>query len=250
MILASNNQKAIVFVHGILGFSSHRILGKDICYFRHLPQHLRDFPRAIHFPALPSVGSIKERARALADYLDNLNVEQIDLIAHSMGGLDSRYLIHSLDSRQRIRSLTTIATPHRGSPIASLVLGNNGLFSALLRRISTPGLHDLTPEACARFNREVTDRPDVRYRSFAGVRPTDEMPLVFRPWTGSIQDSSGDNDSQVPLTSAIWGEFKGRLRADHLELAGWRFGWRNTDKLRPFDHLGFYRQLLAELCCD
>ncbi len=247
MVSVSNNSKAIVFVHGILGFSSRRIAGKDIFYFRALPPQLQDFPQAIYFPGLPSVGSIEDRARSLAAYLDSLKVENIHLIAHSMGGLDSRYLIHHLDQQQRICSLTTIATPHRGTPLAEWMLNNDGLFSALLCRICKPGLYDLTPEACSRFNSEITDRPDVRYRSFAGVRPIDEVPLAFRSWTRTMQDSSGENDSQVPVSSAIWGEFQGRLRADHLELAGWSFGWPNKRKLRPFDHRSFYRQLLTEL---
>lgn len=43
------------------------------------------------------------------------------IIAHSMGGLDSRYLITHLGGSHRIASLTTIATPHFGSPIADVV---------------------------------------------------------------------------------------------------------------------------------
>lgn len=202
----------------------------------------------VYFPALPSVGLIEVRARALADYLGTLGVDRIDLIAHSMGGLDSRYLIHHLDSGQRIRSLTTVATPHRGSPLAQWTLEKNGPLYALLRRIARPGVHDLTPQACAHFNAEIPDRPDVRYCSYAGMRPASEMPLVLRPWTRAMEQSDGDNDSQVPLSSACWGEFQGTLRADHLELAGWSLGWPNQHKVRPFNHFGFYRRLLSELC--
>jgi triacylglycerol lipase len=202
----------------------------------------------IYFPVLPSVGLIEDRARALADYLGTLGAEQIDLIAHSMGGLDSRYLIHNLDPQQRVHSLTTIATPHRGSPLAQWTLEKGGSIYGLLRRISQPGVHDLTPQACARFNAEISDRPDVRYRSYAGMRPAAEMPLPFRPWTRAMQQSDGDNDSQVSLSSALWGEFQGTLRADHLELAGWSFAWPNKRTVRPFDHFGFYWHLVQELC--
>ena len=46
------------------------------------------------------------------------------LIAHSMGGLDSRYLIAHLqaESDNRIVSLTTISSPHHGSPLADLIV--------------------------------------------------------------------------------------------------------------------------------
>jgi triacylglycerol lipase len=248
MTSANTNNHAIVFVHGILGFSSRQILGREIHYFRALQAHLRDCPQPIFFPALPSVGLIEDRARALANYLGGISAKHIDLIAHSMGGLDSRYLIHHLDPQQRIHSLSTIATPHRGSPLAQWTLDNTSLHSAFLRRIAQPGLHDLTPKACARFNAEISDRSDVIYYSYAGHRPISEMPLIFRPWTRDIQNSDGDNDSQVPVASAIWGEFKGTLRADHLELAGWSFGWPNKRNERPFAHIMFYRHLVQQLC--
>lgn len=225
-----------------------RIMGKTIHYFRGLPPRLGDFSRPIYFPTLPSVGLVEERARALARFLDSIRADRIDLIAHSMGGLDCRYVMYHLDPQQRIRSLTSIATPHRGTPLAQWVLEGKGPLYPLLHRISQPGVRDLTPSACARFNAEIGDRPDARYRSFAGVRSEAEVPLIFRPWTRAMQYSDGDNDSQVPLASAKWGEFQGTLRADHFELAGWSFAWPNRPKERPFDHFGFYRRLVQELC--
>ncbi len=172
---------AIVFVHGFLGFSAWNILGRKIYYFRALPPRLHALGQATYFPTLPRAGFIAERAQALAHYLKEINAERFDLIAHSMGGLDGRYVIHHLDPQQRIRSLTTIATPHRGSPLAQWILENKLPFSTLLRRISRPGLVDLTLDACARFNAEITDRPYVLYRFYAGHRPMNEIPLVFRP---------------------------------------------------------------------
>ena len=46
------------------------------------------------------------------------------LIAHSMGGLDSRFLISHLQPSgdNRILSLTTISSPHHGSPLADLIV--------------------------------------------------------------------------------------------------------------------------------
>jgi len=50
--------------------------------------------------------------------------QKTHIIAHSMGGLDSRYLLspdNPTPNRMPIRSLTTIGTPHFGSPIADAV---------------------------------------------------------------------------------------------------------------------------------
>jgi triacylglycerol lipase len=56
--------------------------------------------------------------------------EAIHIIAHSMGGLDSRrmiskgYLIEANGEKTAIQTLATIGTPHRGSPVADLVILN------------------------------------------------------------------------------------------------------------------------------
>ncbi len=226
------------------------ILGKDFQYFRSLSPYLQQFSLPVFFPALPPAGYIEERARALSAFLDQLKAERIDLIAHSMGGLDCRYVIHHFNSQRRIRTLTTITTPHHGSPLAQWVIDGEVPFSACLRRLALPALYDLTPQSCKQFNAEIGDDPDVIYRSYAAMRPVGEMPLLFRPWTEALSASDGDNDSQVPVASARWGEFKGILRADHVELTGWNMGWRNTAQARPFEHLRFYASLVQELAAS
>ncbi|RKP08667.1 Alpha/Beta hydrolase protein, partial [Thamnocephalis sphaerospora] len=52
----------------------------------------------------------------------------VNLIAHSMGGLDGRHLItHLRPETYRVRSLTTISTPHRGSPFMDWCRDHLGL---------------------------------------------------------------------------------------------------------------------------
>lgn len=48
--------------------------------------------------------------------------EKVNIIAHSKGGLDSRYLISGLHMAPYVASLTTICTPHRGSMLADLLM--------------------------------------------------------------------------------------------------------------------------------
>lgn len=239
-----------VFVHGFLGFDGIRVLGRRIDYFRDLDRQLGSLGLWVFFPELPSTGTVPQRARALAEQLDAIPARRVKLIAHSMGGLDCRYYIHHLDPRRRVRSLATVATPHRGSPLAAWLLESRGAVQWIGRRWLRDGLESLTPQSLRRFNEQVPDRPDVRYISYAGVRPVAEMPPWFRAWTRIVAAEAGDNDSQVPLSSAVWGEFKGSVRADHLELAGWNLGWPDRHSQRPFDHLGFYRRVIAELLAD
>ncbi len=240
-------QRALVFVHGYLGFSEFSLLGWRIAYFRGLRRALADCGAPVYFPRVSWSGSIVDRAHDLARFLAQVPEPQICLVGHSMGGLDSRYLIHNLDPDRRVRALVTVSTPHRGSVIADWGATARGLFPRLLRRYGRPGLDDLRPAHMEQFNREVPDRPDVAYRSFAGVRTRRQMPWWFRPWHDQLQKNDGDNDGLVSLASARWGEYGKTESMDHLESAGWNLGWPNRVAHRPFDHIAFYRGVVAEL---
>ena len=45
----------------------------------------------------------------------------MNIIAHSKGGLDSKYMITKLGMEDKVASLTTLSTPHKGSIIASKI---------------------------------------------------------------------------------------------------------------------------------
>lgn len=45
-------------------------------------------------------------------------VDKVNIIAHSKGGLDARYMIEKLDMADHVASLTTLCTPHKGSVFA------------------------------------------------------------------------------------------------------------------------------------
>lgn len=64
-----------------------------------------------------------DRALALCRATAGCDASGVHLIAHSMGGLDSRALIGGLHYGDRIKTLTTIASPHHGTAIADAVLG-------------------------------------------------------------------------------------------------------------------------------
>src|SRR5437763_16512619 len=92
-------------------------------------------------------------------------------ICNGMIAMDARFMISKLDMADRILSLTTIGTPHRGSPIADLVgaaapPGSNQLVKS--SGIDITGMADWTPTACARSDQHVPASPKVRYSSIAG----------------------------------------------------------------------------------
>ena len=227
----------LALLHGFLGFS-HR---GPIEYFRGVKGALRDMHITPVIPEVPTAGTIAERAETLASKLLRGNTSTFALVAHSMGGLDARYLITYLDPDRRIKSLLTVSTPHHGSPLAAWMLESRGPIPAWFRYIGRPALDELTPKACAAMS--IPDREDVDYASYASCRPADELPFWLKPYGCIIAE---DNDGMVPLSSAQWGKFRGIMRADHVELLGWSLSLPDIRSERPFDHLRFWRQAAAE----
>ena len=70
-------------------------------------------------PWLSPTGGVADRAQQLKDFIDRVSpAEPVHLFAHSMGGLDARYMISCLGMAQRVLTLTTLGTPHRGTAFA------------------------------------------------------------------------------------------------------------------------------------
>ena len=78
---------------------------------------------------LPSTGSIASRAQTLHKFLQSKAIGRgVNFLGHSMGGLDCRHLIsHFNPTDYSPLSLTTVGTPHRGSPFMDWCQENIGL---------------------------------------------------------------------------------------------------------------------------
>nr|AER58210.1 lipase LipAAc [uncultured Acidobacteriota bacterium] len=115
--------KPIVLAHGYLGFGN---LGA-IQYFNGVKQHLEEKWNAEVFAS--TVGpkdSVAARAADLeAEIRARFHGESVHIIAHSMGGLDARYLLFPKNGEPSdlVASLTTISTPHQGTFIAEIARG-------------------------------------------------------------------------------------------------------------------------------
>ena len=88
-----------------------------------LAMQLRSHGVIAYAPNVPPYSPVPERAaiwqQRLEHVLAETGAEKVNIIAHSMGGLDARYLISVNRFHKRVASLTTVATPHHGSSIAS-----------------------------------------------------------------------------------------------------------------------------------
>src|SRR5262245_41031398 len=168
----------LVLVHGFLGFDELRVCGWTLArYFANLPAALRAAGNRVLVARVSPTGGVARRAAELKALLGlELPSARVHLFGHSMGGLDCRYLISRLDLAPRVLSLTTVATPHRGTAFADWGLrrmkwGLKSLFNFL--GLPYQAVYDLTTDSCRRFNDEVPDAAGVRYFSVAGQHERD-----------------------------------------------------------------------------
>lgn len=226
------NPPAVVLIHGLFGF--RRLLWIE--YFQGVRQLYEEMGLRVIVPSLPWAGSIKQRTDSLAKQLKNES-GPLHLVAHSMGGLDARLWISAMGGGEKTLSLTTLSTPHCGSPAADQVCRKYSPFRLFA------GTHDLTTVAMKQFNQHTPNHPKVIYRSYSACRPLAQQPWIVRRYGRMIQQAEGANDSQVSVSSAIWGEHLVTLPCDHFELINRDF-WFNPFKSRSaFQPLPIYRQI-------
>ena len=175
----------IILAHGMAGFDR---IG-PINYFFNVAADLRARGEMVVEAHVPRFESSAVRASYLARYVDDTLRQsgacKVNLIAHSQGGLDSRYLITSLGYGSRIGGLVTVSTPHRGSPVADAALGilpgfTFSAINSILRSLwsvtvppEDPSLHASLVQLSRtnmsqRFNPQNPDDARVKYYSIAG----------------------------------------------------------------------------------
>ena len=226
------SQPTVVLVHGLFGFK--KLLWLE--YFEGVSALYESMGLNTITPSLPWAGSQEKRTAALARQLADLP-GPLHMVAHSMGGIDARAWIHRYGGGEKTMSLTTLATPHRGSAAADHVCSRMSPFRIFA------GVRNLTSGRMGRFNASTPNHPNVIYRSYSARRELAEQPWIVRRYGRIILRDEGENDSQVSLQSAVWGNHVATLPGDHFELIGKNF-WFNPFKRRsPFDPIPCYRAI-------
>jgi len=279
----------IVLAHGFAGFERIGPLN----YFFQVAADLRSRGEIVVEAKVPPYESSDVRAKVLAavvdDTLKTYNASKVNVIGHSQGGIDGRALISGLKYGNRVASLTTVSSPHRGTEVADVVSGlvpgfSYDVINAILKAISgltdSPGspnlksaLGQLTTPGMQRWNAAHPNDPAVRYYSVAGrssarIASSDCAggawgnssridfldPLLAIPATVFAIYSDNPlvpktNDGLVTVESAKWGKFLGCVPADHLDEVG-QIGDLLPDLLSGFSHKEMYRKIVAELHKD
>jgi triacylglycerol lipase len=215
----------LILVHGA-GFRDKSF---GINYWGRIPRRLSELGVAVHYGKTDAWGSIEKNGERLKqtilDVLAGEGAEKVNIIAHSRGGLESRYVISALGLDSAVASLTTMSTPHRGAKAMNVALQFPlwlyRLVSALVDRWSESlgdrepdfftGSRQLSERFCTKFNRNHPDRNGVYYQSYATkLRYFFGDPSYFFTWF-LVKIYDGDNDGLCPVESAKWGNYRGLI---------------------------------------
>lgn len=263
----------IILAHGVCRFDAvwNHILKADnqdnpridnLHYFKGIRTMLnKRGHRAFHSRvswAAPVGKRAEELKRNIIDILASTGAKKVNIIAHSMGGLDARHMLfrdrNAGGIHERIASLTTISTPHNGSPFADWGIQHLPFVIPVMRRLGLDlgGLQDLRTDACQAFNKrsqveafEKMCEGSIRFQTYAGRQKERGMLAMLRLSYGVIKKKEGENDGLVSVVSATWRRayFRGILEGcDHLNELGW---WNPCQVLAGESPAGLLRRIHA-----
>ena len=249
----------------------HGVFFRDSLFFNYwgrIPGELKKNGAVIFYGRQQSAASVKASAEELAERIRSIvndtGCEKVNIIAHSKGGLDSRYAISCLDMDKYVASLMTINTPHRGCIFADYLLEKvpekirssiADKYNNALRKLGDTNpdfiaaVTDLTASHCKAMNEIMSDAPGVYYQSVGSKMNragSGKFPLnIAYPL---VRHFDGENDGLVSVSSAQWGEkftmvsidgSRGISHADVIDL--------NRENISGFDVREFYVSLVGDL---
>lgn len=253
----------ILLVHGVFFRDT-----KFFNYWGRIPKELEINGAKIFYGEHSSAASIADSAAELKERITQIlaetGAEKLNIIAHSKGGLDCRYAIAKLGIGERVASLTTINTPHRGCLFADYLLtkisddikqGVANTYNSTLKKFGEAkpdflaAVNDLTDSYCSQLDSQMPTPEGVYCQSVGSVlikSGNGKFPLNFSYHL--VKHFSGDNDGLVDEKSFQWGENytllkptenRGISHGDMIDL--------NRENINGFDVREFYVNLVSDL---
>ncbi|MCR5609328.1 MAG: triacylglycerol lipase [Lachnospiraceae bacterium] len=253
----------ILLVHGVF-FRDFDFVN----YWGRVPGELIQNGADIYYGNQESAGSVADNGKFLAkrikEIIEETGSEKVNIIAHSKGGLDSRYAITCEGMAPYVASLTTINTPHRGCIFADYLLDNipkkirddvANQYNTTLIKLGDKNpnfieaVTDLRATVCNERNEELKDAEGVHYYSVCSkMNKASSGRFPLNLCYPLVKNFDGENDGLVAVESAKWGEDftfittdKGRgiSHADMIDL--------NRENIKGFDVREFYVQYVHKL---
>lgn len=257
----------VLLVHG-MGFRDN----KYINYWGRIPEELEKMGCLVFYGEQDSNASVETNGEHLKlrieKILSETGAEKVNIIAHSKGGLDSRYAISTLKMGSKVASLTTMSTPHNGSKTVDKLLKFPDFivkFAAFCTDIcfkiagdknpsSYKVFHLFSTKGAEGFNKNNPDDNNVYYQSYAFVmkNPTSDMFMWLQNLVVSLHE--GENDGLLTPESVKWGNFKGIFRGngrrgishcDEIDLRRKHFSKKKGDGVS--DIVDIYKGVIIDL---
>lgn len=248
----------IILVHGII-LKQMRMLNA----FGQIGEELKKDGHAVYVADIDGFGSIESNAEQLKRYvnavLEKENAEKVNIIAHSKGGLDTKYMITHLDMEDKIASLTTLCTPHNGSIIASklwdLPRPIKRFVAFFLDGFYRIVCHDEHPDclkACEQLRQADTSMETLNFsykvycQSYSTVMDkAKDCFIMALPLKIHHHYENYTNDGMVSEDSAKFGNYRGRcldIPISHSQIVD--FFAKKSQKEQIYT---FYKRLASEL---
>ena len=253
----------LLFVHGIF-FRDF----ENLNYWGRIPDELIKNGATIYYGNHSSSLSIKDSAQELVNrikqIIDETGCEKVNVIAHSKGGLDTRYAISNLGMDDYIASLSMINTPNHGCEFAEYLLKKApkkikekvaDSYNFALKKLGDEnpdfiaGVSDLTISRVEELNKSMKSSKKVYYKSYGSVlkkSTSGRFPLNLT--TNFVKLFDGKNDGLVGIKSfALDDNFqlvespynRGISHGDVIDL--------NRENIDGYDVREFYVNLVNDL---
>lgn len=253
----------ILLVHGIF-FRDFEKLN----YWGRIPEELVRNGATIYYGNHSSSLAVKDSAEELANRIKEIvketNCKKINVIAHSKGGLDTRFAIANLGMDKYIASLTMINTPNHGCLYADYLMTKApkglkkkvaGGYNFTLKKLGDKdpnfiaGVTDLTHPKTEELNKIMPCSDKVYYQAYGSViKNATGGGFPLNLISTYVKQYDGKNDGLVGIESfPIDKDFtlietpyrRGISHGDVIDL--------NRENIKGFDVREFYVQLVKNL---
>jgi len=210
----------VIFVHGIWAHDRKSIFN----FWGRIPDIFNEHGIKVFLGNTDAWGSFESNAEILKETIDRVLLEtqsdKVNIIAHSKGGLDSRFCIWNYDYGDKVASLTAISTPHYGAELADLIYQQKIVHTEAAKKALeiygqmtgdiNPDLfnvnYQLTTEKMKEFNEKVVMDKNVYCQSvYSTMRNAFSDPMHFTNYL-TIKKLAGANDGVVSEVSARWSD--------------------------------------------
>lgn len=246
---------------------AHGIMLKDVKFFKafgRIEKKLKSHGYKVYTAKTDGFGTIENNAEQLKAYIEKVkteeNAQKVNIIAYSKGGLDSKYMIEKLDMADSVASLTTLCTPHKGSPVASFILRLPkwlvkfvAFWVNLIYRIfgdKHPDSVTVCRQLSLHSDDELVDTSNVSDKVYcqsysSSIEKSRDDFIMGIPLLIYRRLSDEKTDGVVSEDSSKFGEYRGSAldeTVSHLEIAGFAIKKKKRERIYEF-----YLQICKEL---